>query len=324
MVSKYQYHTLTAFYKLFLMFFLIPPPHSHTHTLSLSLSFTTTERGLDSDFALALLMSALSRRKSLRLILMSATISTDKFASYLGTGLLPANTTSSTTSFSTSSTSFSTSSTSFSISSTALSNASSTSSSRPVLPFQTQNNRSDDEYGLYIPPPLVSLSLPQPNSAPVMFIPGYTYPVVEYYKNNFEDILRGHIDLNYRRPFGSENTNIGQDPLNSRIGGLKRPGDIDYDLLIRLIIKLAIGGKSGGKSGNNNKNNNDNNNSNNKDTSNNSEEHSEEGMFLRAEGSVLIFLPGVPEINRTIRLLSEVWEGTEKATYAPELKIMPL
>ena len=57
--------------------------------------------------------------------------------------------------------------------------------------------------------------------------------------------MRGHIDLNYRRPFGSENTNIGQDPLNSRIGGMKRPGDIDYDLLIRLIIKLALGGKSG-------------------------------------------------------------------------------
>ena len=126
---------------------------------------------------------------------------------------------------------------------------------------------------------------------------------------------------NYRRPFGSENTNIGQDPLNSRIGGMKRPGDIDYDLLIRLIIKLALGGKSGGKSGNNNHSNSSNNNNNN---SNNSEEHSEERMFLRAEGSVLIFLPGVPEINRTIRLLSEVWEGTEKPTYAPELKIMPL
>ena len=51
------------------------------------------ERGLDSDFTLALLMSALTNSvasgsggnsKKLKLILMSATMATDKFAGYLG------------------------------------------------------------------------------------------------------------------------------------------------------------------------------------------------------------------------------------------------
>ena len=47
------------------------------------------ERGVDSDFALALLVTALGDPKSyFKLILMSATISTDKFASYLGDALV--------------------------------------------------------------------------------------------------------------------------------------------------------------------------------------------------------------------------------------------
>ena len=209
-------------------------------------------------------MSALSRRKTLRLILMSATISTDKFAAYLGTGLQPLPTTSLSTSIS--------------------------------PPIQSRNNQSDTEYGVMERTPLVPV--PLPHAAPVMFIPGYTYPVVEYYKNNFEESLRGHVDLNARRPYGEPLNVSVQDPLSRRIGGMKRPGDIDYDLLVRLIVRLALGGKSS--------------------------DGFEQGMFLQAEGSVLIFLPGVPEINRTIRLLEEVWGDMVKPAYAPELKIMPL
>ena len=244
---------------------------------------THTERGLDSDFTLALLMSALSRRKTLRLILMSATIATDKFATYLGNGLSPVNT-----------------STSTSTSSSLTSNNNNSSSSVSDW-HSNSNNRSDLEYGMIDLEPSIPSFLK--NAVPVMFIPGYTYPVTEYYKNNFEDILRCNVDMNPRRAlFGvNESLNIeDQDPLKSRIGGMKRPGDIDFDLLVRLIVRLALGHRVDGKGG------------------------KEEKMFLPAEGSVLIFLPGVPEINRTIRLLENVWQNMTKPSHAPKLKIMPL
>ena len=47
------------------------------------------ERNLDSDFSLALVMTSLRKRKDLKVILMSATIATEKFAAFVmlkGTG----------------------------------------------------------------------------------------------------------------------------------------------------------------------------------------------------------------------------------------------
>ena len=216
---------------------------------------------------------------------MSATISTEKFASYLGDGL--------------SSTDITSTSISTSLSPPMrIGNGSNGNNSN----FNNMSSRSDAEYGIEVLTSTIS-SLPT-NAAPVMFIPGYTYPVTEYYKSDFEGILRGHVDMTPRRVgFGVNegNSNMeGQDPLKSRIGGIKRQGDIDFDLLVRLIIKLALGGDINGKGG------------------------KEENMFLPAEGSVLIFLPGVPEINKTIRLLETVWQDIVKPSYAPRLKIMPL
>ena len=216
---------------------------------------------------------------------MSATISTEKFASYLGDGL--------------SSTDITSTSISTSLSPPMrIGNGNNNSNSN----FNNMSSRSDAEYGIAV---LTSTISPLPtNAAPVMFIPGYTYPVTEYYKSDFEGILRGHVDMAPRRVgFGVNegNSNMeGQDPLKCRIGGIKRQGDIDFDLLVRLIIKLALGGDINGKGG------------------------KEENMFLPAEGSVLIFLPGVPEINKTIRLLETVWQDIVKPSYAPRLKIMPL
>ena len=77
------------------------------------------ERGVDSDFALALLMAAMGKRSDLTIIVMSATLSTDKFAKYIG--------------------------------------AYSGAGCEP---------------------------------APVMFIPGFTFPVSEYYKEAFEAAAR--------------------------------------------------------------------------------------------------------------------------------------
>jgi HrpA-like RNA helicase len=58
-------------------------------------------------------------------------------------------------------------------------------------------------------------------------------------------------------------------------------------------------------------------------------------MFSRADGSVLVFMPGVPEINRLIQLLETAWRGVSSGTASgklnvpdgqglPRLKIMPL
>lgn len=217
------------------------------------LYFHHLERGLDSDFTLALLMSALGRRKTLKLILMSATISTDKFALYLGHGL-----------------------------------SSSFSSPLPSIPASTiTNDISDSEYGISIP---LDTST---KGVPVLFIPGYTYPIVEFFKNEFEQILCGHI--NYKSGYDD-----GGDLFARRIGGMKRKGDVDYDLLIRLIVKLSLGGDSTRK-----------------------EYRGDDEMFSQAKGSILIFMPGVPEINKVIRLLESVWEGV-KVNSSPILKILPL
>ena len=219
-------------------------------------------------------MSALSRRIDLKLILMSATISTDKFASYLGAGLsapLPIP-----------------------------------SSLSPPLAIQYDKG---SEHGMSDMSGRPGARLSIRPSAPVMFIPGYTFPVTEFYKNEFEEILRGHVDLfAYRSqdpiPFGDVGLRL--DPLGSRIGGQKRPGDIDYDLLIRLIVRLATGDKA--KNGN-------------KET----ESTGGKGeMFVQANGAILIFLPGVPEINKTIRLLESVWDDMNLPANAIKLKILPL
>lgn len=122
------------------------------------------ERGIDSDFSLALLMSAMKGRSSLKIILMvckqllnfnclseynllknqtlqiqSATISTDKFARYLDFQLLVTTSTSS--------------------------SSGTTCSGDRGTPSSSART-------------------------PVLFIPGFTYPVTEYFKGDFEDIVR--------------------------------------------------------------------------------------------------------------------------------------
>lgn len=250
--------------------------------------YSPTERGLDSDFTIALLMSAMSRRTDLKLILMSATISTDKFASYLGAGLSQPPT-------------------------LALPSPSDRSSSTPssVSPPFAVHYDTGSEHGMSdisVRPGIRPFVRP---SAPVMFIPGYTFPVTEFYKNEFEEILRGHIDLYaYRSHDPVPQGDGGQktDPLGCRIGGQKRPGDIDYDLLIRLIVRLATGEKlKSGKKEYEDKNN-----------------GGKGEIFLAATGAILIFLPGVPEINKTIRLLESVWGDMNLPANAVKLKILPL
>lgn len=176
------------------------------------------ERGIESDFTLALLMSALSRRNNLKLILMSATISTEKFADYLG-------------------------------------------------------------QSLNIPP------------APILSIEGRTFPVTQYYKKDYEDIIRN-------RPLNAcsndnENDDDYEDVQEQLIGGKQRKGDIDYDLMVRLILCLAEG----------------------------YDDNEIGGMLERAQGTILVFMPGVGEISKLIRLLTTTFNESD-SSFTPN--IMPL
>lgn len=52
-------------------------------------------------------------------------------------------------------------------------------------------------------------------------------------------------------------------------------------------------------------------------------------MFTRAQGSILVFMPGVPEISKLARLLQTHWRDQSNSAGAgdntvPRLKIMPL
>jgi hypothetical protein len=113
----------------------------------------------------------------------------------------------------------------------------------------------------------------------------------------------------------------GTDPLGYRIGGTRRAGDIDYDLLIRLIVRLSLGEERGGREG---------------AGAGGGEGGGGKGfrqgdkdvgeMLKQADGCILVFLPGVPEINKTIRLLESVW-GEMRRPQGPRsvsLKILPL
>jgi len=212
------------------------------------------ERGIDSDFGLGLLAAALGRPScSFKLILMSATISTDKFAAYLGRAVAGA--------------------------------------------FTNTNINQSISY----------------HAAPVLHIPGYTFDVTEYYKNDFEEALRADPGLSHRESSQGKEGDAHDDregSSGSRIGGQGRKGDLDYDILVRCCMRLAMGdGSSAGQ------------------------------MFSRATGSVLVFLPGVPEIMRFCTLLRDAWGAVGGSVSAeggappprggcrngaPSLRILPL
>ena len=195
------------------------------------------ERGIESDFCLALLVEALARRSKLKIILMSATIATDKFASYLGK------------------------------------------------------------------------ELHLDRAVPTMFIPGFTFPVEEFYKKDYEEIVRSY-NVNKRRAHASDDydDDDGMDGANDRNNafGRRRKGDLDYELIVKLIYQLANGLSTSA-----------------------TQSYQDSGklssctttMLSRASGSILIFLPGVPEINRLLTLVKENWQKTESS---PELILISL
>lgn len=170
------------------------------------------ERGMDSDFSLALLMAAMRNRKDLKLIVMSATISTEKFAIYL-----------------------------------------------------------EAKIGA--------------SSVPVLSIPGYTFPVEEFYKGDFEDIVR-----NKKVILNPEYDSDGYE-VNGGMIAHKRKGEVlDYDLIVRLILMLSRGYDDEDLEGLEGK-----------------ELVKRKAVLSPAEGTILVFMPGVVEINKLIRLLQDNW-----------------
>lgn len=94
----------------------------------------------------------------------------------------------------------------------------------------------------------------------------------------------------------------GESPYAYQIGGRPRKGDIDYDLLTKLVMVLARGALREAEVG-----------------------AELAGMFAQAHGSILVFMPGVPEIGRLSRYLEAHYKThSSSGTPTPRLKIIPL
>lgn len=171
------------------------------------------ERGIDSDFCLALLMDALSKRKTLKLILMSATISTSHFQDY------------------------------------------------------------------------VARELKLTKTVPLLHIPGFTYPVEEIYKADYEEVVRQYSVIEESQVQDYED-DYGRKPSNTIGGNRKR--EIDYDLLLKLVFTLIKGPQHL--------------------PDNAAISQETKSMLKAADGCILIFLPGVPEINRFLEFFKSYWK----------------
>ena len=152
---------------------------------------------------------------------------------------------------------------------------------------------------------------------PVLFIPGRVFPVEEYFKNDYEEIVRdfkGFNNINKHCYDDEDDDDLYSRQSQFRIGGPLRKGDIDYDLLSKLILMLATENDISRthpfhrtSTNNTSMDNNINRNLN------------YQHMFSIATGSILVFMPGVYEINKLCKLLETHSKMTTK-----QLKIIPL
>jgi len=161
---------------------------------------------------------------------------------------------------------------------------------------------------------------------PVLFIPGRVFPVDEYFRDDYEGIVRGFIGCNYKNNYQNNDddddhdSNFGKYSQSSSssfsIGGPQRKGDIDYDLLAKLILMLSTDNDASRTSYHpiTDYDNNDNN-----DNSSNCSHNYHKHMFAIASGTILVFMPGVYEINKLCKLLEIHSKMTTK-----QLKLIPL
>lgn len=198
------------------------------------------ERGVDSDFCLALILLALNRRSDLKLIIMSATISTTKFSLYLGQALGYGR--------------------------------------NPSAAAIIEDGGEESQ-----------ITTPD-GGVPVLFIPGYTFPVEEFYRADFEASV-----YSYDKTFNTSTWNDGDDEDGGDTVRHRRKGDIDYDLILTLVSCLVRGGCGARGS-----------------------------MLERATGAVLVFMPGIQEITTLIQLLNNKLGGREIHVDGVRVKVMAL
>lgn len=185
MSYKYYYHTINLYlygircagtYGVLLRRLQIDPTLAAIKYLILD---EVHERGIDSDFTLALLLSAMNVRRDMKLIVMSATISTQKFSLYLGNAL------------------------NIQLGSTSISTL-----------HQYDSIESS------------SIEAPE-GGVPILFIPGFTFPVEEFYKTDYEEIVNAyHFTTNDE---------------DGHRAYAKRKGELDYGLLLNLLVVLIEG-----------------------------------------------------------------------------------
>lgn len=218
------------------------------------------ERNLDSDFSLALIMTSLRKRKDLKVILMSATIATEKFAAYLGKYSMADKT----------------------------------------------------------------APAPAPAPAPVVHIPGITFPVTEFYRKNFESIVYEITDLLYEKMAISATADDDLDDdfyddhdRNSRPASSRgKSGEGYYDMISRVVVCLAIGARGLSKL-----------------LGEDAPEALKEGekglmqMLAPANGTILVFMPGVAEITKLIQSIGDALAGCrspDESVAIPRVNLIPL
>ncbi len=150
---------------------------------------------------------------------------------------------------------------------------------------------------LNTPSPMVSGAIATGTSTtPIICIPGRTFSVHEYFRNDYESRLLGDMAAT-SRPKNNSNNNSkvtkksSKSALNSvyLIGGPKKVGDIDYDLLTKLILQLAGCGElyaipQGERDGST----------------------GEDILCPLGDGeTILVFMPGVAEIQKCIRCVEQ-------------------
>eukprot|EP01039_Chlorochromonas_danica_P005004 gene5004-5495_t len=250
------------------------------------------ERGVDSDFSLALLLPALQKRPSLQLILMSATIATEKFQQYLYHHLYEDKLGDDNNRGS---------------SSSSIANEKGNTNTNTNTGYTNKTNTTvvtttaaGEEEGKQ----LMSSSIN--DLVPIITIPGKTFPVQEYFK---DDII--HLLQHYPLPSHPEIEENGLLPLPHKIR------DIDYKLILSLVLALLhrwSGEEAFIATTTTTAN----------TTTGNTLSHDliEKSGFLQGvQGAILIFLPGIFEINRMITYLQQYFKP---CSYVKKIQLFPL
>lgn len=141
----------------------------------------------------------------------------------------------------------------------------------------------------------------------IAYFVGRTFPVQVHYKNEFESLLRSFDDYCIGGP-RNKGAKVADKGASAKNYSIPRVELVDYDLLIKLMFRLLLlttmnngveecslwpSGDSTGHSDNDGT------------KSGNTSVFRPSNGLNPYHGGILVFLPGVPEINKCIRLLQQ-------------------